>query len=202
MGLTRARNARISGAVRFDGKRPARRLRRGAARDPRRRHRDDLPGPAVLAAPLLQGRRPDRRRRSGRTATSRKAQACDRAVEMLGLVGIPEPRRRADVVPARVLRRHAPARDDRDGAGQRPEAADRRRADDRARRHGAGADPRADRAPAERVRHRGRRDHPRPRRRGRGGRRDRGDVRRPDRRARRRPTRSSTRPSTPTPGVC
>ena len=51
-------------------------------------------------------------------------------------------------LPARVLGRHAPARDDRDGAGQRPEAADRRRADDRARRDRPGADPRADRAPA------------------------------------------------------
>ena len=56
--------------------------------------------------------------------------------------GAAQARRR---LPARVLGRHAPARDDRDGAGQRPEAADRRRADDRARRDRPGADPRADR---------------------------------------------------------
>ena len=46
-------------------------------------------------------------------------------------------------LPAPVLGRHAPARDDRDGARQRPRPADRRRADDRARRDDAGADPRA-----------------------------------------------------------
>ena len=61
-----------------------------------------------------------------------KAQALDRAVEMLGLVGIPEPRKRVDSYPHEFSGRHAPARDDRHGAGQRPEAADRRRADDRA----------------------------------------------------------------------
>ena len=93
----------------------------------------------------------------------------------------PEARRS---VSARVLRRHAPARDDRDGAGQRAQAADRRRAHHRARRHGAGADPRAaERSPAP-ARDGDHRDHPRPRR-GRGDHRPhRGDVRRPDRRAR------------------
>ncbi len=50
-------------------------------------------------------------------------------------------------VPAPALGRDASARDDRDGAGVRAEAADRRRADDRARRHHPGADPRADRRP-------------------------------------------------------
>ena len=45
-------------------------------------------------------------------------------------------------VPARVLGRHAPAGDDRDGAGLPPEAAHRRRADDRTRRDRAGPDPR------------------------------------------------------------
>ena len=87
-------------------------------------------------------------------------------------------------LPARVLGRHAPARDDRHGAVQRPEAADRRRADHRARRDRAGADPRPDPAAAERARHRDRDDHPRPRRRRRGDRRHRGHVRRADRRAR------------------
>ena len=47
-------------------------------------------------------------------------------------------------LPAPVLGRHAPARDDRDGADQRPRPADRRRADDGARRDDPGADPGAD----------------------------------------------------------
>ena len=38
-------------------------------------------------------------RRSAPTATSRKAAARERAVELLGLVGIPEPRRRVDTYP-------------------------------------------------------------------------------------------------------
>jgi hypothetical protein len=42
---------------------------------------------------------------------------------------------------APALGRPAPARDDRGGARQRPDAADRRRADHRARRHDPGADP-------------------------------------------------------------
>ena len=44
-------------------------------------------------------------------------------------------------VPARVLRRHAPACRDRDGADGRAEADHRRRADDRTRRDRAAADP-------------------------------------------------------------
>ena len=71
---------------------------------------------------------------------SRKAAAA-RAVEALDLVGIPQPDRRADAVPARVLRRHAAAGDDRDGDHQRPGSDHRRRADHRAGRHRAGADP-------------------------------------------------------------
>ena len=71
-----------------------------------------------------------------------EAGARARALELLKAVGIPraeQPHRR---LPAPVLGRHAPARDDRDGADQRPRPADRRRADDRARRDDAGADPR------------------------------------------------------------
>ncbi len=47
-------------------------------------------------------------------------------------------------LPAPVLRRHAAAGHDRHGAHLQPEAADRRRADDRARCHRPGADPRPD----------------------------------------------------------
>ena len=64
-----------------------------------------------------------------------------------------------------------------------PQAADRRRADDGARRHRAGADPRAAGAPAGRARDGDRDHHPRPRDRRRARRRGRGDVRRADRRA-------------------
>ena len=79
---------------------------------------------------------------------------------------------------APVLRRHAPARDDRDGARLQPEAADRRRADDRARRDDPGADPRPARRAEGAARHGDHADHARDGR----GRRDRAargrDVRR------------------------
>ena len=45
---------------------------------------------------------------------------------------------------ARILGRHAPARDDRDGPVVQPETADRRRTDHRARCHDPGADSQAD----------------------------------------------------------
>ena len=74
----------------------------------------------------------------------------------------------------------------------RPRAADRRRADHRARRDRAGADPRPDPGPAEGVQLRGHHHHPRPRRGRRARRRHPGDVRRPVRRARHGRGRSST----------
>ena len=56
-------------------------------------------------------------------------------------VGIPDPSRRLAAI--RISSRAAaPARDDRHGAGLRAGAADRRRADHRARRHDPGPDPR------------------------------------------------------------
>ena len=81
-------------------------------------------------------------------------------------------------LPAPVLGRHAPARDDRDGARAQPVRADRRRAHDGARRDGAGADPRADRQGQARLRHRRDPGHPRPRRRRRDGADRHGHVRR------------------------
>ena len=56
----------------------------------------------------------------------------------------PSPRSASTAISARVLRRHAPARDDRHGAAVQARPADRRRADHRPRRHRPGADPRAD----------------------------------------------------------
>jgi peptide/nickel transport system ATP-binding protein len=98
MGLTRARNARISGAVRFDGKDLL-----GASDEEMRGIRgNDI---AMIFQDPLSSLHPFYRVgdqiveaiRTHRDVT--KAQAFDRAVEMLGLVGIPEPRRRAEAYP-------------------------------------------------------------------------------------------------------
>ena len=61
--------------------------------------------------------------------------------ELLEEVQHPRAGGAAQAVSAPALRRPAPARDDRHGARQPSRRADRRRADDRARRHRAGADP-------------------------------------------------------------
>jgi peptide/nickel transport system ATP-binding protein len=98
MGLTRARNARISGTVRFDG-----RDLLGASDDEMRRIRGNdiamiFQDPLSSLHPFYKvGAQIVESIRAHRDIT--KAQAYDRAVEMLGLVGIPEPRRRADSYP-------------------------------------------------------------------------------------------------------
>ena len=106
---------------------------------PRRRGRDGLPGPDDVAEPGAEGRRPARRDdqdalsegvgRRGHAARGRAAR--DRRRPESGAALRP--------VPARVLRRHAPARDDRDVDRELAVAADRRRADDGARRDDPGA---------------------------------------------------------------
>ncbi len=162
MGLINRKSAVVEGEVFFQGQDLLKLSNEELQRHPRDQDRDDLPGPDDVAAPVLQGRRPDRRGDPAHENISKK-EAGDRAVEMLRRVEHPAARGTGEAVPARVLRRHAPAGDDRDGAVAQPRPADRRRAHDRARRDGAGADPRADRPAAERVQHRGRADHPRPR---------------------------------------
>ena len=72
------------------------------------------------------------------------------------------PARAAHAVPARVLGRHAAARDDRARARLRARADHRRRADDGARRDDAGPDPAAARGAAPRPRPRAAADHARP----------------------------------------
>jgi peptide/nickel transport system ATP-binding protein len=98
MGLTRARNARISGAVRFNGKDLL-----GASDDELRKIRGDdiamiFQDPLSSLHPFYKvGNQIVEAIQAHRDVS--KAQAYDRAVEMLGLVGIPEPRRRADSYP-------------------------------------------------------------------------------------------------------
>ena len=111
-------------------------------------------------------------------------QARERAIELLRRVHIPSPEQAHRRISAQALRRHAPARHDRDGAGLRSAPPDRGRADHRARRHPAGADPRSDARTEGRERRRDHPDHPRSRRGRRSLRRGRGDVCRRDRRAR------------------
>ena len=73
-----------------------------------------------------------------------------------------DPEEAVQRLPARAVGRDAPAGDDRDGARLRPGDRHRRRADDRARRHGPGADPAAARAAAPGPRAVADPDHPRP----------------------------------------
>ena len=113
---------------------------------------------------------------------------------MLEAVGINDAAAADPLLSPRILRRHAPAGDDRDGADHPPGAPDRRRAHDRARRDGAGPDPRADPQTAAGARDGGHLRHPRPRGRRRPLRPRAGDVRRPDHGDRRRAGPSSTRP--------
>src|SRR4051794_25198354 len=98
MGLTRARNARISGTVRFNGKDLL-----GASEEGLRRIRGDdiamiFQDPLSSLHPFYKvGNQIVEAIRAHRDVS--KAQAWDRAVEMLNLVGIPEPKRRAEAYP-------------------------------------------------------------------------------------------------------
>ena len=75
-----------------------------------------------------------------------RAAARARAIELLRTGRDPDARAARGRVPAPALGRHAPARDDRHGAGVPAGAPDRRRADHGARRDDPGADSRAARA--------------------------------------------------------
>jgi peptide/nickel transport system ATP-binding protein len=98
MGLTRSRNARISGGVLFDG----RDLLTASETEMRHLRGDDI---AMIFQDPLSSLHPFYRIGDQLVEAVRahrdvpKAKALDRAVEMLGLVGIPEPRRRVDSYP-------------------------------------------------------------------------------------------------------
>src|ERR1700750_562307 len=98
MGLTRSRNARISGEVLFDGKD----LLKASDGEMRKLRGDDV---AMIFQDPLASLHPFYRIGTQLVEAVRahrdvsKAKALDRAVEMLSLVGIPEPRRRVDSYP-------------------------------------------------------------------------------------------------------
>ncbi len=120
-----------------------------------------------------------------------------RVGELLEQVGLLA--RTRQVLPAPALRRSAAAGDDRDGARLPSVPRGCRRADDGARRDGAGAGARRAVRAREGARRRDDDHQPRPVRAGRRERPDRGDVRRPRSSSRDRPTCCSPTRCTPTP---
>jgi len=110
--------------------------RRGAVGVPRPDRLDDLSGAGAGARPGLHHRRQIAEtvmRHEGKS----EREATARALEMLEVVRIPSAKRRLRFLSARNVRRHAPARHDRAGAGLQAENPAGRRADHRARRHRA-----------------------------------------------------------------
>src|SRR5215216_213738 len=98
LGLSRSRNARISGSIRFDGKE----LLNASEEQMRGLRGDDIAmifqDPLSSLHPFYKvGAQVVEAIRTHRDVT--KQQAYDRAVEMLNLVGIPEPRKRAESYP-------------------------------------------------------------------------------------------------------
>ncbi len=133
---------KIAGAIRFEGVDLLGLSERAMREHPRQPHQHDLSG--ADDEPQSGARRSATRspKPCGCTSGSAAAAADARAVEMLELVGIAEPRTARARISAPALRRHAAAGDDRDGACLQSEAPDRRRAHHRARRHHPGANPR------------------------------------------------------------
>ena len=129
-----------------------RRRRGDAARGPGRSGRHHLPGADDLAQPAAQSRKAGQRDPAAapRPEPDRGAQADPRApAPGPAPGGRAAPRR----LPAPALGRPAPAGHDRDGARQRARPPDRRRADDRPRRHDPGPDPDPAPGPAAPPRH-------------------------------------------------
>jgi peptide/nickel transport system ATP-binding protein len=98
MGLSRSRNAKISGSIRFDGKE----LLHASDDDLREIRGDDIAmifqDPLSSLHPFYKvGAQIVEAIRTHRDVS--KSQAYDRAIEMLNLVGIPEPRKRAEAYP-------------------------------------------------------------------------------------------------------
>ena len=134
--------AGLDGSIMFGGDRPCLLQHARDARDPRQAHRHDLPGADERARSGVHGRPPDRRD----AAHPHRAISKDEARAKTHRHAAARRHRLARAAHRRLsasaVRRHAPAGDDRRRPDLRAAAADRRRADHRARRDRAGADPR------------------------------------------------------------
>ena len=177
----------VSGTAMFKGRDLLKLKKTRAAPGPGQRGRDGLPGPDDVAQPRADGRQPARRGdqdalpgREGR----RREEARHRPVEARGR---PQCGDALHPVPARVLGRHAPAGDDRDGDHELALPPDRRRADHRARRDDPGSGARGAEARAGGDRGGDDPDHARPGHRGRDVRSRPRHVRGTHRRVRHRP---------------
>ena len=87
------------GARALSRHRPAEAVRGSDARHPRQPHLDDLPGADDLAQPGVDGGPADRRDRAAAPEGEPGRRRMERAVEMLRVVQIPEPERRANEYP-------------------------------------------------------------------------------------------------------
>ena len=168
MGLLPKQNVRAVGHGDVRGSRPRGRERRRAAQPLGRAARDGLPGPDDVAEPGHEDR--ESAHRDAAPAPRHHEGLLEGARARAAPVGgHPRGRAPAEGVPAPDVGRHASTRRHRRGDRLRAEAALRRRAHHRARRDGAGADPRPAPGAAARALHGDDPRHPRPRRRGRDG---------------------------------
>ena len=106
-------------AIVFNGRRPASALPERQLRAIRgRRDRHGLPGPGDVPRPGVHRRPPDRRGARRSTSELAHERGARRAPSSCSkLVGIPDPERAPEELPAPALGRPAPAGDDRHGAG-------------------------------------------------------------------------------------
>ncbi len=102
LGLTRTQGGHVSGKMMFEGRDlVALSDGRQAAQDPRQRRLDDLPRPALGSLhPVLQGGVASwSEAMLAHRKVVKKAARSTRAVELLEMVGIPDPKRRVDQFP-------------------------------------------------------------------------------------------------------